>query len=141
MIFKIIVSLLILLLAVTDVKSGGHTLDGVWTNELKSTMKLTEDLDGTIHGTYHTASPPQVKGPFTLVGRRTTLGESVSALSFSVSWNNSISGNWNSATSWSGVVRDDEIETTWILTTVIENPGLRWGDTKVGFNVFKRNAP
>lgn len=130
---------LYLLLMAAAVASGA-LLDGRWTNELHSIMELKEGSNGEVWGTYHTGVPPQVKGPFPLSGRRTTLASNVTALSFSVSWNNAASGNWHSATAWAGVLRGDEIRTTWLLAEVVEDPNLRWGNTRVGTNVFKRSA-
>jgi saccharopepsin len=116
------------------------SLQSTWHNQLGSRMVLTVN-GNQITGTYET-SVGSAKGPYPLVGRTTSDGQSGQTLGFTVSWQNG-SGNSDATTSWSGQLRfsggNEWIQTTWLLTTQMDLAS-QWKSTVVGQDFFTRDA-
>ena len=119
-------------------------LQGIWYNELGSTMAISAVNNGQITGTYATAvsATACAQGTFELSGRTDTDsgGEGVG---FVVSWQNA-SSHCESVTAWSGQAQNingqDCILACWLLT-VESAPNEDWYATHVGQDVFTRLQP
>jgi hypothetical protein len=119
-------------------------LQGIWYNELGSTMVISQVNNGQITGTYGTAvsATACAQGIFDLVGRTDTDrgGEGVG---FVVSWQNAQS-KCESVTAWSGQAQningEDCIIALWLLS-VESAPDQEWYATHVGQDIFTRSQP
>lgn len=120
------------------------TIDGVWHNELGSSLTLISHPDGSLTGIYETRVG-EAAGRFTVAGRFNVgaVGGSLgTAVGWTVAWSNDVTSS-HSVTSWSGQYfagEPERIDVTWLL--VIEStPGEMWESTLVGQDVFTREAP
>ncbi|KAK3590279.1 hypothetical protein CHS0354_010098, partial [Potamilus streckersoni] len=121
-------------------------LDGTccWTgklqNKLGSTMEITTCHEGSLSGKYN-SSVGQAKASYDLAGRYTTAVSNNKdyIVGFSVAWNNTVLGNSQSTTSWTGIYYASEgiIHTHWILTSY-RKPDDLWATNQIGHNDFKR---
>jgi hypothetical protein len=113
-------------------------LNGVWKNELGSTMTLADDGQGGLTGTYITAAGQYQGVSFPLAGRYDTQPNDtgVSAIGWTVAWQLG-SDNAHSVTAWSGQLHEDlgVIVATWLLTSETTEADA-WGDTLVGQDTF-----
>jgi|SRR5579883_23071 len=114
--------------------------EGEWKNELGSLMRLRDDGNGSLSGTYHTAVG-NAADQYALTGSYDPdASEGSQSLAFSVSWHNE-TGNSHSATAWAGQLQRDElgdvIVTTWLLTRETQSKD-DWESTLVGQDVFRR---
>jgi hypothetical protein len=112
-------------------------LNGVWRNELGSTMTLVDEGNGGFTGTYVTAvGDPDA--PCTLAGRYDTQPNDtgVMAIGWTVVWQVG-TNNAHSVTTWSGLFHDFDgvIAATWLLTSEATLPNA-WADTQVGQDQF-----
>ena len=110
-------------------------LNGVWMNELGSVATLKSAANGDVTGTYNSAVG-KASGDYVVRGR-IDKGCPSSTLSFVVSWTNANS-TAHSCSSWSGVLLDDTIYTTWLLVGAVNSTDDVWASTRVGTNVFRR---
>lgn len=119
-------------------------IEGIWYNELGSTMVISQVSNGQIVGSYATAvsATACAQGTFDLIGRTDTDngGEGVG---FVVSWRNANS-QCNSVTAWSGQAQNingqDCIVAFWLLT-LESSPDNDWYATHVGQDLFTRMQP
>ena len=118
-------------------------LDGVWYNELNSSMDIK--VNGSqITGTYTNAAG-QLTGNFTLTGAvDPTPGSAGQAVSFVVSWPNG-SQKGHSVTARTGTYRKasdgtETLHTEWLLTTEVTQ-GKEWLSTLAGHDEFTRKQP
>ncbi len=112
-------------------------LTGTWLNELGSIAKLRASSGGELSGTYN-SGVGQASGDYELRGRFDQSCNSVATtLSFSVSWVNQNTTS-HSSSSWTGVLINDTIYTTWLLTNSVRSINDVWSATRVGTNVFSR---
>ena len=110
--------------------------EGIWVNELGSTMRLTVSADGHVRGIYKTAvGSPTATEEFELVGFA-----SGDLISFTVDF-----GRYGSLTSWVGQHTDQGqgavIKTIWLLAQNVpdpEEPAKLWGSVLTGYNNFTR---
>src|SRR5215831_21398523 len=97
------------------------SIEGVWHNELGSTMDLSERGDGGLTGEYNTAVG-HACGDYALVGWADPEAgpTGATAVGFTVLWNNEACGDSHSVTTWSGQLQhvggEDVILTQWLLT-------------------------
>ncbi|KAL3855503.1 hypothetical protein ACJMK2_014710 [Sinanodonta woodiana] len=114
-------------------------ITGSWKNELGSVIELSCE-NGNLVGKYRSAVG-EAKECYDLSGRYTMTGAEHQDIifGFSVAWNNDISGNSNSTTSWTGVHYKSEgiIHTHWILTRYMERRSM-WASNLVGHADFRR---
>jgi avidin family protein len=116
-------------------KSTGPNLQGVWQNELGSTMTITSFDGTTFSGTYASAVSSgggSVSG--TLAG--TLAGD---AVGFIVNWKPAFS----SVTSWSGIVLTSgdalAIYSLWHLASTPESDADYWESITAGADLFVQN--
>ncbi|KAK3587465.1 hypothetical protein CHS0354_007957 [Potamilus streckersoni] len=114
-------------------------ITGTWKNELGSVIELS-CANGNLLGKYRSAVG-EAKDFYQLTGRYTMTGDKQMDVifGFSVAWNNAISGNSNSTTSWTGIhyKSEDVIYTHWILTRYMERSRM-WASNLVGHADFRR---
>lgn len=121
--------------------SASMSLEGIWYNQLGSTLTINEVQKGGFTGTYKTevSTSGCAKGVFPLVGR-TNISRTKQSVGFVVSWKNELS-DCNSVTAWSGqlqnVNHEDQLVTTWLLT-VGTDPKDNWKSTFLNKDTFKR---
>ncbi|MFZ0769992.1 MAG: avidin/streptavidin family protein [Candidatus Sulfotelmatobacter sp.] len=119
-------------------------IQGIWYNELGSTMVISGVNNGQITGTYATAvsATACAQGTFVLTGRTDT-DNGGEGIGFVVSWQNAKS-RCESVTAWSGQAQniggEDCIVALWLLT-VESAPDQDWYATHVGQDVFTRLQP
>ena len=107
-------------------------LTGTWTNELGSTMTITNSSGDSFSGTYKSAvssSGQSASGPLTGI-------LSGDAIGFLVDWS-----PLNSMTAWSGIVLSDSsgnvfIYTLWNLATTPAETGNYWQSILAGADLF-----
>jgi hypothetical protein len=112
-----------------------NLLTGSWINELGSVANLKTDSANNIIGTYNSAVG-RASGDYELRGRITN-GCPSSVVAFSVAWTNA-NMSAHSTSAWSGVLIDDVIYTTWLLSVAVNSSDDVWAATRVGTNVFQR---
>lgn len=111
-------------------------LAGDWTNELGSVASFrTSAKSGELAGTY-TSAVGKASGAYALRGTYNT-NSCEPTLAWSVTWTNSHEAS-NSSSSWSGVLLNNTIYATWLLTTHVDSAADVWTATRVGTNVFTR---
>lgn len=111
-------------------------LGGRWHNQLGSTLVLEAGAEGTLVGSYRTATGAgqgttvPVRGSWDAAG-----GDDGAVLGFVVSW-----PTVHALTAWCGRYRslDDTIEASWVMRTEAE-PEDDWRSTFVGHDVFHRD--
>lgn len=113
-------------------RGTGTTIDfsGDWTNELNSTMRLTQQ-GGSLSGTYESA----VSG-----GGGTTTGDLLgyidgNLISFVVHWR-----DFQAITAWVGQLdsKTQTLNTLWQMTKAVD-PGLEWESINAGADYFTRS--
>lgn len=114
-------------------------LSGAWENGLGSSMHLTPSANGGLSGTYQSAVGSGAGVTFKLAGRFEPASARPTTLGFAVSWSDA-AGNVtaHSTTAWSGVVLNDVIYTTWLLTSSVNSSDDLWSAMRVGTDVFQR---
>jgi len=128
------ISLLLLCLASLGAATRCYGIDGEWENELGSHMTL-KTVGDQFRGTYVSAVGA-VNGTYSLDGKFETACENPT-LAFSVIWNNA-NLTTRSVTAWTGVLINDVIYATWLLTVSVNTTSSVWGATRVGTNRFSR---
>lgn len=129
--------ILIFLLFSLVVCQSCQVLTGTWINELGSVAKLRVFSSGEITGTYN-SGVGQASGNYELRGRfDQSCSSDATTLSFSVSWTNQNTTS-HSSSSWTGVLINDTIYTTWLLTNSVRSINDVWSATRIGTNVFLR---
>lgn len=129
---------------VTQTQNSATSLQGIWYNQLGSTLTINAVQQGELTGIYETAVSTSgcAKGAFPLVGRTNTNGYRQS-VGFVVSWTNAQS-NCNSVTAWSGQLQnvngEAQLVTTWLLT-VGTDPTNNWQSTYVNKDTFTHKKP
>lgn len=118
-------------------------IEGVWYNELGSTLTIDSVNDGQITGSYQTAvSSGCANGSFQVVGQTDT-DSGGQYVGFVVLWKNAQS-TCNSGTTWSGQLQGINgsamITAFWLLTMEVD-PGEEWQSTLVGQDVFTQTQP
>ncbi|MFJ1755921.1 avidin/streptavidin family protein [Kitasatospora sp. NPDC088134] len=118
-------------------------ITGDWYSELGSHMRLMAGPDGSLTGTYVSATG-RASGRYPLVGRLAPPREAGhgTAVGWTVAWLND-SGDAGSVTSWSGQYQEGEVErisAAWLLTRSAEAPDA-WESTVVGHDLFVRQEP
>jgi avidin family protein len=119
-------------------------LQGTWHNELGSTLVVTEVTNGTVKGTYETATGGLAVGKFEVVGRTDTDPQTPGGqtVGFSVAWINDQS-QCKSTTSWCGeyftVGGVEQLSALWLLVSETTS-AEEWASTQVGKDVFWREA-
>jgi hypothetical protein len=117
-------------------------LDGMWYNELGSTMTI-QIAGNQITGTYQTAVG-DAAGQYTLAGSfDMNPSPSGPSAGWVVTWANQ-SGNSNSVTTWCGQLQDingSEVLTAMWLLTGETAPNSDWQSTIIGKDVFTRIKP
>jgi hypothetical protein len=119
-------------------------LEGIWHNELGSTMAIDHVRGGGFTGTHITAlsRTGATRGSFKLVGR-TDADSGGEAVAFLICWQNDIS-NRHSVTAWTGQAQNidgkDQITAMWLLT-VETPPEQDWYATHVGHDISTRVQP
>jgi len=113
-------------------------IDGIWYNELGSTMTLVIDAPGQLSGTYE--SGVGTSGQFDLLG---SYDADSSTFGFVVTWNNGTVDR-SSTTTWCGQYFDDAgyetLMTTWLLCETTAETDT-WQSTLVGQDQFGRTQP
>ena len=110
---------------------------GTWTNELNSTLEITQVANGTLSGTYTTAvsSNACAQGAFTVQGC-TDIDSGGGAVSFCVCWKNP-QADCRAVTAWSGtLIGPGQLRAFWLLTSTPESPAAAWADTQIGEDLF-----
>ncbi len=108
---------------------------GTWTNELNSTMTVTQGSNGILGGTYASAvSEEQTKTTGDLTGYADG-----TLISFVVHWR-----EFQAITAWVGQVVPKsspvEINTLWQMTKAVD-PGDEWAAINAGADTFTRESP
>ncbi|MEV0740218.1 avidin/streptavidin family protein [Streptomyces sp. NPDC050549] len=119
------------------------SISGDWYNEFGSHLRITADPNGSIRGTYISATGHAV-GTYPLVGRYDTAAVPGhgTPLGWAVAWRNGRT-DAGSVTSWSGQYYEDggeKIYVTWLLTASAIATSA-WEATSVGQDVFTRELP
>jgi hypothetical protein len=117
----------------------GMAIDGIWYNELGSTMTLAYGpVPGQIAGKYQ--SGVGTSGQFDLVG---SYDPNNNTFGFVVTWNNGTVER-NSTTTWCGQyfdnAGDEVLLTTWLLCESTAE-GDTWESTLIGQDQFGRTEP
>lgn len=108
-------------LVTCTMQSAGTTV--TWTNELKSTAKITVNKYGNITGTYTDGSGSGASGP--LVGFCNGSG-----IAFTVGWT-----GFSTITSWTGTWNGTNITTLWYL---VNGSSTKWNNTNAGTDTFTK---
>lgn len=115
-------------------------LTGVWVNEHKSVMVMSEDSDGRLGGTFRSLVGRDTrKRP--LVGRASSEEAGKQLLGFTVCFeitNPAEGTGHHSLCAWSGWATANEIITNWLLTSSILEPKDQWSSTRIGWDTFAR---
>ncbi|MFI6402294.1 avidin/streptavidin family protein [Streptomyces sp. NPDC050548] len=119
------------------------SISGDWYNEFGSHLRITADPNGSIRGTYISATGHAV-GAYPLVGRYDTaaVADHGTPLGWTVAWRNGRT-DAGSVTSWNGQYHEDggeRIYVTWLLTASAIAANA-WEATAVGQDVFTREPP
>ncbi|RKP52231.1 avidin/streptavidin family protein [Trinickia fusca] len=117
-------------------QAATSSLEGTWTNELGSTMLITQTSGSTFGGTYKSAvssGGQSVKG--TLAG--TIAGD---ALAFTVNWQ----PTYSSVTSWNGLLLSDPqgdlyIYSLWNMSSTPQDPSNFWESILAGADLFEQS--
>ena len=110
-------------------------LGGRWHNQLGSELVLDAGADGSLHGTYRTATGAGQGTTASVHGSCGPAGGGEGALvGFVVSW-----PTVQALTAWCGRYRsvDDTIEASWVMRTAAD-PEDDWRSTFIGHDVFHR---
>ncbi len=112
-------------------------LQGVWQNELGSTMTITS-FDGTIFGGTYSSAVSSGKGPVSGTLAGTLSGD---AIGFTVNW----APTYSSVTSWSGLLLTDGdtlvIYSLWHLASTPESEADYWESILAGADLFIEMGP
>ena len=115
-------------------------LTGVWINEHKSVIVMSEDPDGTLGGTFRSLIGRDTrKRP--VVGRASSEEAGKQLLGFTVCFEiaHPAEGTGHySLCSWSGWATANEIITNWLLTSSILDPRDQWSSMRLGRDTFTR---
>jgi hypothetical protein len=116
------------------------SLTGVWMNELKSIMVLTEHSDGKLIGQYRSivGRDPHIRE---LLGRASNAEKNKQLLGFAVCFQIDNPGpgyGHSSLCTWSGWARDRRITTHWLLTVDALKKEDEWSSTLLGEDTFKK---
>ena len=120
------------------------SINGIWYNELGSSMSVT--INGnTISGTYSNAAG-QAAGEYDFIGvLEPSPVNTNQALAWVVTWvRKADQKNFHSVTAWSGqyqLIQGIETITTEWLMTAETTPDADWASTNVGHDVFTRAKP
>ena len=136
---KFLLALFVLVCTVGVVFAQQYPIDGVWTNELGSTVGIKAFSNGTLSGMYRSQVGTSPKdGAFPLRGTH-TFAVNGTTFGFTVSWTTE---EFLTTTAWSGqylVDKDgnDLLVTTWTLVsgTSLEDA---WESTNIGMDTFSR---
>jgi len=135
-----------------DVAISTRDPEGVWYNQLGSTLELISAGGGFIWGIYTSAvGNSDVKGYYSVNGYF-DVDPPTSVHGFSIGWTvtyqKNKSNNAHSTATWSGQVFDDaggggeRILTQWLLTTSTPpGPKNSWDSTYLGHDTFTRKKP
>ncbi|MFJ5926022.1 avidin/streptavidin family protein [Kitasatospora sp. NPDC092948] len=118
-------------------------ITGDWYSELGSHMRLVAGPDGSLTGSYVSATG-RASGAYPLVGRLVAPAQAGhgTAVGWTVAWHNDL-GDAGSVTSWSGQYQQNGAEwisAAWLLTRSAEAPD-DWESTVVGHDLFTRQEP
>jgi len=135
-----IVLLLVIINSASAKQELCRNISGTWFNELGSRIVLSQSGDEALRGQYWTAVERSTETSRTnhsdIVGTA-PYKEQGSVLAFSVMWYGG-----QSMTSWTGQCLicgdEEEIQTTWLLRSRIDNCGDKWKSTLIGQNTFTR---
>jgi Avidin family len=115
-------------------------LTGVWVNEHKSVMVMSEDSEGRLGGTFRSLVGRDTrKRP--LIGRASSEEAGKQLLGFTVCFDipNPAEGTGHhSLCAWSGWATANEIITNWLLTSSILDPKDQWSSMRIGRDTFAR---
>ena len=118
-------------------KSAVPGLQGVWQNELGSTMTITS-FDGKTFGGTYASSVSSEGGPVAGILAGTLAGD---ALGFTVNW----SPTFSSVTSWNGLLLTDGdtlvIYSLWQLASTPESEANYWESIQAGVDLFIQTTP
>jgi Avidin family len=116
------------------------SLTGVWVNEHKSVMVMSEDSDGSLGGTFRSLVGRDTrKRP--LVGLASSEEAGKQLLGFTVCFEiaNPAEGTGHrSLCVWSGWATANEMITNWLLTSSILDPKDQWSSMRIGRDTFAR---
>jgi Avidin family len=116
------------------------SLTGVWVNEHKSVMVMSEGSDGNLVGMFRSLVGRDTrKRP--LVGRASSEEAGKQLLGFTVCFDiaNPVEGiGHHSLCAWSGWATANEIITNWLLTSSILDPKDQWSSMRIGRDTFAR---
>ena len=117
---------------VTKAQGNTSILVGTWSNQLGSKMTITSVEEGNVQGSYETSVSASgcAKGTFPLVGRA-----NLPSIGFVVSW-----PKCSSVTAWSGQLQNEQLVTTWVLTSQTV-PKNNWQSTTVNQDIFTKDNP
>lgn len=113
---------------------------GVWINKRDSMMVLREDQSGQITGKYRSVvgRDTNVREP---AGRASRLDAGKQMIGFSVCFQTDDASppfGLHSICSWSGWVRNNTMNTRWLLTRSMKQEDDEWSSTIVGQDSFER---
>jgi hypothetical protein len=119
------------------------TLAGIWYSERGSRLEISVNDAGRIEGSY-TRPHGKSAGDFRLVGMvDPAQSDGNRCLAFVVLWNNQ-QLNQHSISAWCGQYHsasgDEFLDMTWLLTEEVA-PGDDWKSTRIGKDIFHRQAP
>jgi len=118
-------------------RTGAPGLQGVWQNELGSTMTIAR-FDGTAFGGEYASSVSSEGKPVTGTLAGTLAGD---ALGFTVNW----SPSFSSVTSWNGLLLTDGdtlvIYSLWQLASTPESEANYWESIQAGADLFVQTTP
>jgi hypothetical protein len=118
-------------------KSAVLGLQGVWQNELGSTMTITS-FDGTTFGGTYSSAVSDGQGPVSGTLAGTLSGD---AVGFTVNW----APTFSSVTSWSGLLLADGdtlvIYSLWHLASTQESEANYWESILAGADLFIKMEP